>query len=124
MAAATFNVPAFIVKASDSTRSKIEGVVFLCHLTITSIIMLAQGTCALELEEQFMGKRQDECDDGLDAVLAPSGGGGRLGSIAVWFGRNLQPESLEPSFHSREQIMRDEDCCKTQALKMLRLRRS
>jgi len=71
-------------------------------------IISGQGTCALELEEQFNNLRYNAYDRGLDAVLAPIGGGGLLGGIATWFA--LKPTTkiygAEPSFQGADDARR------------------
>jgi len=49
--------------------------------------MLGQGTIGLELEEQAPN---------LDTLLVPVGGGGLIGGIAAWYGRNLTVIGVEP----------------------------
>ena len=150
LAAATFDVPAFIVMPKNSTRSKVEGVakilvvkelgdlggkgskgeIIFCEssneekkaaveATIQKEnclfvppynhpdIILGQGTCALELEEQFLELRY-EASRNLDAVIAPIGGGGLLGGIATWFGEKPATKvfGAEPSFQGADDARR------------------
>tara|TARA_R110002060_G_scaffold15558_2_gene21699 strand:+ start:871 stop:2079 length:1209 start_codon:yes stop_codon:yes gene_type:complete len=150
LAAATFDVPAFIVMPKISTRSKVEGVAKLLDIeeltdfggkgskgeiifcgssneekkaaVETTIrqenclsvppynhpdIILGQGTCALELEEQFLEVRHEPSRN-LDAVIAPIGGGGLLGGIATWFGEKPGTKvfGAEPSFQGADDARR------------------
>ncbi|KAL5327282.1 hypothetical protein ACEPPN_004976 [Leptodophora sp. 'Broadleaf-Isolate-01'] len=152
LAAATFDVPAFIVMPRNSTRSKIEGVAKILGISgelgdsggkggkgeITFCgssngekkaaveemvrredcvfvppynhpdIILGQGTCALELEEQFIEMRTGKSGAALDAVIAPIGGGGLLGGIATWFREkpDIKIFGAEPSFQGADDARR------------------
>ncbi|PVH84743.1 tryptophan synthase beta subunit-like PLP-dependent enzyme, partial [Cadophora sp. DSE1049] len=134
LAAATFDVPAFIVMPKNSTRSKVDGgskgeIIFCGSLneekkaavevTVREKnclfvppynhpdIILGQGTCALELEEQFLEMRPDASRN-LDAVIAPIGGGGLLGGLATWFGEKPATKvfGAEPSFQGADDARR------------------
>ncbi|KAG4437502.1 hypothetical protein IFR05_007012 [Cadophora sp. M221] len=152
LAAATFDVPAFIVMPKNSTTSKIEGVatilgisgdlddsggkgtkgeIIFCESSNEektaaveemvrrencvfvppydhSDVILGQGTCALEIEEQFVEMRAGGGSIGLDAVIATLGGGGLLGGIATWFGEKPETKvfGAEPSFQGADDARR------------------
>ncbi|KAH6972386.1 putative pyridoxal-phosphate dependent enzyme [Ilyonectria sp. MPI-CAGE-AT-0026] len=72
-------------------------------------IILGQGTCAKELDEQFRELTSPGASDRiLDAVLAPLGGGGLLGGIATWFSDKPQTKvfGTEPSFGGADDAVR------------------
>ncbi|KAH8667763.1 pyridoxal-phosphate dependent enzyme-domain-containing protein [Ilyonectria robusta] len=72
-------------------------------------IILGQGTCAKELDEQFRELTSPGASDRiLDAVLAPLGGGGLLGGIATWFSDKPQTKvfGAEPSFGGADDAVR------------------
>lgn len=124
LAAKTFAIPAYMVMPSLSTPSKISGtrshgaqVIFSGSTShereavVADVIkqtgailvppydhpdiILGQGTQALELEEQV--KAIDT--KGLDAVIAPIGGGGMLSGICTALeGTGIQVFGAEPSF--------------------------
>ncbi|KAH7029889.1 pyridoxal-phosphate dependent enzyme-domain-containing protein [Microdochium trichocladiopsis] len=134
LAAATFGVPAVIVMPRTSTPSKIQGgpkgEIVLCgasnddkQTAAAEIIkgrgcifvppyahpdiITGQGTCALELEQQFM-ELNPGSDAGLDMVIAPIGGGGLLGGTATWFSDkpNTKVFGAEPSFQGADDARR------------------
>jgi threonine dehydratase len=49
--------------------------------------LLGQGTVGMELEEQLPG---------LDTLLVAVGGGGLIGGIAAWYGRDIKVIGVEP----------------------------
>jgi len=65
-------------------------------------IMLGQGTCALEMEEQFQeaADSSDAAKKNLDLVLSPLGGGGLLSGICIYFSDNASTRvfGCEPSY--------------------------
>ncbi|THV68903.1 tryptophan synthase beta subunit-like PLP-dependent enzyme [Aureobasidium pullulans] len=66
-------------------------------------IMLGQGTLALELEEQA----KDFDARGLDAVVAPCGGGGMLSGVATALhGTGIRVFGSEPSFEGADDAKR------------------
>jgi threonine dehydratase len=66
-------------------------------------IMLGQGTLALELEEQA----KDLDERGLDAVVAPCGGGGMLSGVATaLYGTGIRVFGSEPSFEGADDAKR------------------
>lgn len=110
-AASQFGVPAYIVMPSITAPSKIAGTkLYTEHVTLTEPtmesreaattaitertgailippfndrnIMLGQGTCALELDQQACGELGSS---GLNLVIAPLGGGGLLSGTATYF---------------------------------------
>lgn len=62
-------------------------------------IMLGQGTCAMEMEEQYR-EMQSNKDSSLDMILSPLGGGGLLSGICVYFSDNPKTKvfGCEPSY--------------------------
>ncbi|KAH7012765.1 tryptophan synthase beta subunit-like PLP-dependent enzyme [Microdochium trichocladiopsis] len=136
LAAATFGVPAVIVMPRTSTPTMTGGIkgpkgeIVLCgasneekQTAAAEIIkgrgcifvppyahpdiITGQGTCALELEQQFMALNSGS-DTGLDMVIAPIGGGGLLGGIATWFSDkpNTKVFGAEPSFQGADDARR------------------
>ncbi|KAH8662422.1 threonine dehydratase [Xylariales sp. PMI_506] len=72
-------------------------------------IILGQGTCAMEISEQFAAELQVEAESKvLDAVIAPIGGGGLLGGIATWFSDKPETQvfGAEPSFQGADDAAR------------------
>lgn len=71
-------------------------------------IMIGQGTCALEMEEQFQELQKSSSSDttttttkkSLDLVLSPLGGGGLLSGICIYFSDNTTTKvfGCEPSY--------------------------
>lgn len=64
-------------------------------------VILGQGTCALELDEQYQESQGSATSkSALDMVLAPLGGGGLLGGICTYFCENARTRvfGCEPSF--------------------------
>lgn len=66
-------------------------------------IMLGQGTCALEMEEQFQESQQmsdNSNKQDLDLVLSPLGGGGLLSGMCIYFSNNPTTKvfGCEPSY--------------------------
>lgn len=62
-------------------------------------IICGQGTLGLELQEQIRSECSDEDEGGLDAVVAPCGGGGMLSGVALAFeGQDTLVFGAEPSF--------------------------
>jgi threonine dehydratase len=68
-------------------------------------VILGQGTCAKELDEQFAERCPGEQ---LSAVVAPIGGGGLLGGVATWFGDRSETKvfGAEPSFQGADDARR------------------
>jgi len=52
--------------------------------------LLGQGTLALELTQQLAG------EGGLDTVLVPVGGGGLIGGVAAYLGKDAKVVGVEP----------------------------
>ncbi|KAG9655673.1 tryptophan synthase beta subunit-like PLP-dependent enzyme, partial [Aureobasidium melanogenum] len=132
LAARTYGIPAHIVMPTISTPSKIAGtkgyganVIFSGSTSdereavVADVIrdtgailvppydhpniMLGQGTLAIELEEQ--AKELDE--RGLDAVVAPCGGGGMLSGVATALcGTGIRVFGSEPSFEGADDAKR------------------
>lgn len=72
-------------------------------------IILGQGTCALELDEQFeqLMTESGPAHASLDAVIAPLGGGGLLGGVATWFSdKHTRVFGAEPSFGGADDAVR------------------
>jgi threonine dehydratase len=68
-------------------------------------IILGQGTLALELEQQ--AKDLDPRGQGLDAVIAPCGGGGMLSGVATaLYGTGIRVYGSEPSFQGADDAKR------------------
>lgn len=66
-------------------------------------IILGQGTCATEMQQQCEGLGEGP----LDAVLAPIGGGGLLGGIATWFSdKETRVFGAEPAFEGADDASR------------------
>ncbi|KAF2857474.1 tryptophan synthase beta subunit-like PLP-dependent enzyme [Piedraia hortae CBS 480.64] len=125
LAAKTFNVPAHIVMPSISAPSKIAGTEQLgariafsgsnseerealveeirAKTGATLVppydhpdIILGQGTLALEFEEQVKAL---SVSGGLDAVIAPIGGGGMMGGVCTALeGTGIRCFGAEPAF--------------------------
>lgn len=67
-------------------------------------IMLGQGTLGLELQDQVKGMNNNK---GVDAVIAPCGGGGMLSGTALSFeGTGVQVFGAEPSFEGADDCRR------------------
>ena len=143
LAALHFSIPSYIVMPTISTPSKIAGTRLYTPNVIFSgstsqereavvaevikdkdailvppydhpDIILGQGTCGLEMAEQFLGaqakisrgtEQREEANGktvrkGLDAVLAPLGGGGLLAGTATYFSDQLTTLvfGAEPSY--------------------------
>lgn len=95
----------FCGSSNEEKRSAVEDVVRSCGSIFVPPyehpdIIIGQGTCAKELEEQFVESSGAEAERSLDAVVAPLGGGGLLGGIATWFSNKPGTKvfGAEPSF--------------------------
>lgn len=132
LAARTYGIPAHIVMPTISTPSKIAGtksyganVIFSGSTSdereavVADVIkgtgavlvppydhpdiMLGQGTLALELQEQV----KDLDARGLDAVIAPCGGGGMLSGVATaLYGTGIRVFGSEPNFEGADDAKR------------------
>lgn len=133
LAAATLNVPAYIVMPSISTPSKIAGtrshgaeihfsgstsvereaVVADIQAKTDAIlippyddfnIICGQGTTALELEAQYAEQAGSKT---LDAVITPIGGGGLNAGVATYFSdKQTKVFGAEPSFEGADDCRR------------------
>ena len=103
----------FCGSSNEEKRNAVEevvantGAIFIPPYDQADVI-LGQGTCAKELEEQFAELQATGEKKPLDAVIAPIGGGGLLGGVATWFSN--KPETLifgaEPSFQGADDARR------------------
>lgn len=138
LAAATLNVPAYIVMPEISTPSKIAGtrshgatVVFSGSTSVEREAVVAeiqsktdsilippyddfniicgQGTTGLELEKQFAEKSSG--DKSLDAVITPVGGGGLNAGVATFFSDKPSTKvfGAEPMFQGADDCRRGLD---------------
>ncbi|OAA42178.1 Pyridoxal phosphate-dependent enzyme, beta subunit [Metarhizium rileyi] len=68
-------------------------------------IMLGQGTLGIELQEQVVELQRGEAvgEEGLDAIIAPCGGGGMLSGVALSAeGTGIRVFGAEPSFQGAD----------------------
>ncbi|KAL2211116.1 putative pyridoxal-phosphate dependent enzyme [Sarocladium strictum] len=90
-------------KAAAAGAVETTGAVFIPPYDHPDII-LGQGTCAMEMQQQFEAMHEE---GRLDAVLAPIGGGGLLGGIATWFSdKKTLVFGAEPSFQGADDAAR------------------